>query len=109
MFPILWREKLHRIHKPVSLRQERRPETLSSGSLVLDIGANGGSRVTSKLDLNKGSILMFKGISKVRLLLPLNYKGISKILKIEPLTFKVFRIKFFEIQRFFKRYIICNL
>ena len=48
MFPILWREKLHRIHKPVSLRQERRPETLSSDSLVLDIGANGGSRVTSK-------------------------------------------------------------
>ena len=58
------------------------PETLSSGSLVLDIGANGGSRVTSKLDLNKGSILMFKGISKVRLLLPLKYKGISKIWKI---------------------------
>ena len=34
------------------------------------------------VDLNKGRILMFKGISKVQLLLPLNFKGISKILKI---------------------------
>ena len=31
------------------------------------------------IDLNKSRILMFKGISKVRLLLPLNFKGISKI------------------------------
>ena len=31
---------------------------------------------------------VFKGISKVRLMLPLNFKGISKILKIKPLTFE---------------------
>ena len=34
------------------------------------------------LDLNEGKILMFKGVSKVRLLLPLNFKGISKVLNI---------------------------
>ena len=40
------------------------------------------------LDVNKGRILMFKDISKVRLLLPLNVKGISKILEIKHLTFE---------------------
>ena len=36
----------------------------------------------SSVDLNKSKILMFKGISKVKLFLPLNFKGISKTLKI---------------------------
>ena len=34
------------------------------------------------LDLNKGRFLIFKGIAKVKLFLPLNFKGISIILKI---------------------------
>ena len=42
---------------------------------------------------------MFKGISKVRLLLPLNFKGISKILKIKPLTFEENSLKIKGFQR----------
>ena len=61
------------------------------------------------VDLNKGNILMFKGISKVRILLPLNFKRIKKIFKIKPLTFKGFHKKSFEIQMFFKGYVIFYL
>ena len=52
-----------------------------------------------KVDLNKGRILMFKGISKVKLLLPFILQR----------NFKVFQNKSFEIQRFFKGYVICGL
>ena len=61
------------------------------------------------LDLKIGRILVLKGISKVRFLLPLNFKRISKILTIKPLTLKGFHKKSFEFQRFFKGYVICDL
>ena len=52
---------------------------------------------------------MFKSTSKIRLLRPLNFKGIPKTLKIEHFSFKGCHRKSFEIQRFFKGYIICDL